>query len=130
MFSLTSAAARQIQQAAATSGNGALALRIAARRDGDGELQCGMGFDEAKDEDSQLDLYGVSVVIAREHQGLLVDTVLDYVELQPGQFNFIFGDSRLLADDDAAASSGGGSSCGGGGSGGCASGGCAGKAPS
>ncbi len=126
MFSLTSTAARQIQQAAASSGNGSLALRIAARRDGDGELQCGMGFDEAKDEDSQLDLYGVSVVIAQEHQNLLVDTVLDYVELQPGQFNFIFGDSRLLADA-AAASPGGGSSCG---SGGCASGGCAGKAPS
>lgn len=125
MFSLTSAAARQIQQAAASSGTGALALRIAACRDGDGELQCGMGFDEAKEEDTQLDLYGVSVVIAQEHQDLLVDTVLDYVELQPGQFNFIFGDSRLLADD--AASPGGGSSCG---SGGCASGGCASKAPS
>ena len=125
MFNLTSAAARQIQQAAATSGNSALALRIAARRDGDGELHCGMGFDEANDEDSQLDLYGVSVVIAQEHQELLVDTVLDYVELQPGQFNFIFGDGSLLADDTTAPD--GGSACG---SGGCSSGGCTGKGAS
>lgn len=124
MFALTSAAARQIRQAADSSGSAEFALRIAARRDGDGELQCGMGFDEAKDEDTQLDLFGVTVVIAQEHQALLDDTVLDYVELQPGQFNFIFGDARLL-ESESASTPESGAGCD---SGGCSSGGCSGKA--
>lgn len=126
MFTLTSAAAQQIQQAAKSGDTADLALRIAARRDADGELHCGMGFDDPKEQDTQLDLYGVAVVIAQEHQELLNDTVLDYVELQPGQFNFIFADSRLVESQSESAptpQSGGG--CGGGG---CASGGCAGKA--
>ena len=123
MFTLTSAAARQIQQAVESSGSIELALRIAARRDADGELHCGMGFDEATDEDTQLDLYGVAVVIAQEHQELLSDTVLDFVELEPGQFNFIFGDARLLESDAAPAPAAGGG-CGGGS---CSSGGCASK---
>ena len=124
MFTLTSAAAGQIRQAATSSGNADLALRIAARRDADGQLHCGMGFDEPKDEDTQLDLFGVAVVIAEEHQQLLSDTVLDYVELQPGQFNFIFADSRLVESESASTPQSGGG-CG---SGGCASGGCASKA--
>lgn len=123
MFTLTSTAAQQIRQAATTGGNADLALRIAARRDADGELHCGMGFDEAKEEDTQLDLYGVAVVIAEEHQELLSDTVLDYVELEPGQFNFIFADSRLVESESASTPQSGGG-CG---SGGCASGGCASK---
>ena len=123
MFTLTSAAARQIQQASVSSGSAELALRVAARRDAGGELHCGMGFDEANDEDTQLDLYGVAVVIAQEHQELLNDTVLDFVELQPGQFNFIFGDSRLIESEPAdTTGSGGGCS-----NGGCSSGGCSGK---
>ena len=123
MFALTSAAARQIQQTANSSGNAEFALRIAARRDDEGDLECGMGFDEAKDEDTQLDLYGVTVVIAQEHQELLSDTVLDYVELKPGQFNFIFGDARLL-ESESASTPKSGAGCG---SGGCSSGGCSSK---
>ncbi len=123
MFTLTSAAAQQIHQTTESGGNAELALRIAARRDADGELHYGMGFDEATDEDTQLDLYGVAVVIAQEHQELLSDTVLDFVELQPGQFNFIFGDARLLESDATPApATGGGCS-----SGSCASGGCSSK---
>ena len=123
MFTLTSAAARQIRQSAASSGATDLALRIAARRSADGELHCGMGFDEASEEDTQLDLYGVAVVIAEEHQELLSDTVLDYVELEPGQFRFIFADSRLVEADSTPEPASGGA-CG---SGGCAGGGCGGK---
>ena len=74
-----------------------------------------MGFDEPNEEDTQLDLYGVAVVIAEEHQELLSDTVLDYVELQPGQFNFIFADSRLVESESASTPQAGG---------GCSSGGC------
>lgn len=121
MFTLTSAAARQIQQAASASNAQELALRIAARVDSDGSLQYGMGFDDAKDEDMKLDLNGVAVVIGGESQELLDDTVLDYVELEPGAFNFIFIDARQTQDGPAPASSGGCSS------GGCSGGGCASK---
>lgn len=120
MFTLTSAAARQIQQAASSNGSADLALRVAARRDANGEVHYGMGFDDPTEEDTRLDLYGVAVVIAEEYQELLSDTVLDFVELEPGQFNFIFIDSRQVDAAPPAESAGG---CG---SGACATGGCSG----
>ena len=121
MFSLTTAAALQIQQAASASGATDLALRIAAKVDPDGSLQYGMGFDEPKDEDMRLDLSGVAVVIGGESQELLFDTVLDFVELKPGEFNFIFSESSATSCASEAPSSGGCSNTG------CGSGGCASK---
>ena len=121
MFSLTPAAAQQIQQAASASGATDLALRIAAKVDPDGSLQYGMGFDEPKDEDMRLDLAGIAVVIGGESQELLIDTVLDFVELNPGEFNFIFSEGSATACASETAASGG---CG---STGCGSGGCASK---
>jgi len=123
MFTLTTSAAQQIQQAAASSGAQAMALRIAARIDPDGSKQYGMGFDDPTEEDMKLDLKGVAVVIAGESQVLLADTVLDYVELNPGEFNFIFIDARDFQGEvePEPAPSG---ACG---SGACATGGCAGK---
>lgn len=117
MFALTSAAARQIQQAASASGAQEMALRIAARVDVDGSMQYGMGFDDPKDEDLKLDLDGVAIVIADESQDLLADTVLDYVELNPGEFNFIFIDGRQSESAPEQASSGGGGCSSGGGCG-------------
>jgi len=121
MFTLTTSAAQQIQQAAASSGAQEMALRIAAKIDPDGSKQYGMGFDDPTEEDMKLDLRGVAVVIAGESQVLLADTVLDYVELNPGEFNFIFIDARDFQDEVEPAPSGG---CG---SGACATGGCASK---
>jgi len=90
MFTVSDAAARQIQQAASASSAQQMALRIAARLDSDGSIEYGMGFDDAKEDDTQLDLEGVRVVIAPDFQELLLNTLLDYVELEPGEFNFIF----------------------------------------
>lgn len=121
MFTLTTSAAQQIQQAAASSGAQEMALRIAAKIDPDGSKQYGMGFDDPTEEDMKLDLKGVAVVIAGESQVLLADTVLDYVELNPGEFNFIFINARDFQDEVEPAPSGG---CG---SSACATGGCASK---
>jgi len=121
MFNLTPAAAQQIQQAAQASGAVELALRVAAKKDAAGELQYGMGFDDPKDEDMKLDLEGVAVVIADESQELLFDTVLDFVELNPGEFNFIFIPNSHPSLGGGAVTT---SSCG---SGGCSGGGCASK---
>lgn len=122
MFALTSAAARQIQQAAVAGTTQHMALRVAARPEPDGSLQYGMGFDNATENDMKLELEGVAVLIAAQYQELLDDTVLDYVELEPGQFNFIFLDARQALGPAAAAPAAGG--CG---SGGCAGGGCSSK---
>ena len=122
MFSLTPAAAQQIQQAASASSATDLALRIAAKIEPDGSLQYGMGFDEPKDEDMRLDLAGIAVVIGGESQELLIDTVLDFVELNPGEFNFIFSEGSATACASEPVASGG---CGN--STGCGSGGCGSK---
>ncbi len=118
MFNLTPAAAQQIQQAGQNSGAVEMALRIAAKKDADGELQYGMGFDDPQDEDMKLDLEGVAVVINGESQDLLLNTVLDFVELNPGEFNFVFIPSSHPACSGGAVTT---SNCGSGGCGSCRS---------
>lgn len=90
MFSLTSAAADQIQLAARQSGAIDVALRVAARREADGSLEFGMGFDEPREGDTPLQMEGVDVLIAPPSLPLLEDTLLDFVELEPGEFGFVF----------------------------------------
>lgn len=117
MFTLTATAAQQIRLAARQSDAGQLALRVAARREPDGSIGYGMGFDDVADNDTRLMLEDVAVVIAAAHADLLDDTVLDFVELEPGQFNFIFVSQQPVTQAPAAS----GCSTGGGG---CSSGGC------
>jgi len=119
MFTLTSAAAQQITQAAQDSGAQDAVLRVAARREPDGSIGYGMGFDDVGDGDTRLQIQDVHIVIAPHHVALLEDTTLDFVELEPGQYNFIF-----VQQEAETAGSGGGCSTGGGcGSGGCGTGG-------
>jgi iron-sulfur cluster assembly protein len=130
MFSLTSAAAQQIRKAAQDSGAQDMALRVAARQSADGSIDYGMGFDESSDDDVRIEIEGVAVLIAEHHQAYLEDTLLDFVELEPGDFNFIFIDQSASAASGCATggerSVGGGGGCGGcgGGNGGCGNGGC------
>ena len=112
MFTLTSAAAHQIQQAAMASAAQDMALRVAAQYAVDGSVEYGMGFDEAQDDDMRLMIEGVAVVIADPHQPLLEDTVLDFVELEPGRFNFIFVPGGVERAPVAKATGCGGGSCG------------------
>ncbi len=121
MFSITRAAALQIQQAATASDASKMALRIAARPEVDGSLQYGMGFDDPRDEDLKLELHGIAVVIGGESQDLLDNTVLDFVELHPGEFNFIFSESSASNCATGQTSAGGCSNAG------CGGGGCSGK---
>lgn len=118
MFTLTSAAAQQITQAALDAGAQDTVLRVAARREADGSIGYGMGFDDVEDGDTRLQIEDVHIVIAPHHVALLEDTTLDFVELEPGQYNFIF-----VQQEAETAGSGGGCSTGGCGSGGCGTGG-------
>lgn len=116
MVTLTPAAATQIQTAATESGAAQeeLILRLAARPQAGGGLGYGMGFDELKDEDISYKSEGVMIAIAPEFGQFLQGATLDYVELTPGKFEFIFlnpNDENYSAPSEAEAGGCSGGSC-------------------
>ena len=65
-------------------------LRIAATRNEDNSIHYGMGFDASKDDDIAVTSADVDIVVSPVSAELLKDTVLDFVELEPGKHQFIF----------------------------------------
>jgi len=126
MFKITEAAAEQIRRAAESQQQPGedtpLGLRIAAKVDEDGELAYGMGFDEERENDVKIESCGVTLLIAPHSQNLLTGAMLDFVELNPGEFQFVF----FNPNEPAPMATGCGSGNRGGGCGGCGSsgGGC------
>ncbi|MDA8259427.1 MAG: iron-sulfur cluster assembly accessory protein [Betaproteobacteria bacterium] len=94
MFTLTPSAAEQIARAAAEQADNKPAapmLRVAAKYDEeDGELVYGMGFDDEREDDLVIDGGGITILISPRSQPLLENTTLDFTEVQPGEFQFIF----------------------------------------
>ena len=90
IVTVTPGAADQIIIAARAADAGGLALRIAASRGPDGSLDYAMGFDNARKGDLALTSEGIALVVADEHRDLLAGMTLDFVELEPGDFRFIF----------------------------------------
>lgn len=123
MFHLTTAAAEQILRAASPQPDGASAgpsLRIAAKIE-EGEVVYGMGFDDERENDAVIEAAGVTLLIAPPSQPLLAGATLDFVELKPGEFQFIFinPNEPSAASGGCASQSKGCGSCGGGSAGGC-----------
>lgn len=96
MFKLTPAAAEQILQAAEVQDDEPC-LRVAAKVDDDGELVYGMGFDEERENDVVVDCEGIRILISPRSQELLEGAVLDFVELKPGEFQFVFANAKAPA---------------------------------
>lgn len=90
MITITSEAAAQIHRAAEQGGTQGLSLRVAARRDDDGKVEYMLGFDDLGDEDVEYTITGVHVLISEFSRDLLRGVTLDFVELAPGEFQFIF----------------------------------------
>ena len=90
MFKVTPAAAAQVSLAAQQSGAEGLALRLAAMTKDDGSFDYTMGFDEPTEDDIRFRSEGVDIVIAPEYVPLLDQATLDFVELEAGDFQFIF----------------------------------------
>ena len=90
MFKITAAAAQQIKVAAEQGGIEGMALRFAARENQDGSFAYNMGFDNPAEEDQAMSCEGVDVVIDPAFVPLLEETTLDYVELDDGEFHFVF----------------------------------------
>ncbi len=124
MIRITPQAAEQIRAAAQQGGMEELALRIAARESDDGSIEYGMGFDEAGELDIHVPCEGIDVVVAPVSEPLLQGAVLDFVEIEPGDFRFIFlnpNDPYYERPDETAGCAprscggcGSGGSCGGG----------------
>lgn len=112
MMMVTSQAADQIRTAAAQSDAEGLQLRVAAKRLADGSVNYGMGFDHEREKDDVVESQGVTLLIGPQSRDLLENITLDYVELEPGDFQFIFIDRTehpVGAAGDAAAKGGCGS---------------------
>lgn len=91
MFQLTPQAAEKIKSATPQDVPAEeLALRIAARKLPNGDIDYGMGFDEQREFDLEIAVQGINILIGPNSRELLEDVTLDYVEFQPGEFRFIF----------------------------------------
>jgi iron-sulfur cluster assembly protein len=88
-FALTPAAAEQIRRAAQGE-NAGLDFRVAAKHGTAGALVYGMGFDVARENDAAAESEGVTVLVAPPSQALLAGATLDFVEVAPGEFQFVF----------------------------------------
>ena len=90
MFRLTAAAAREVLAAAQRSQAEGMALRVAARTLADGSVEYGMGFDEERVDDVTTEFEGLQVLVGTPSRALLDGVELDFVEVEPGRFQFVF----------------------------------------
>lgn len=91
MITLTVEAANQIRHSAVKGKMENLALRLAATRNPDNSLHYAMGFDDVPSEkDHRFSSEGIDLVVSETSVELLRGTVVDYVEIEPGKYQFIF----------------------------------------
>ena len=91
--SITEAAAQVIKKSALESQTDNLPLRVAVTKKEDGSLHYGMGFDDVGNDEGKDTTYhsnGIDIVVADSSIDLLKGTVIDYIELEPKQFHFVF----------------------------------------
>ena len=105
MITVTTQAATQILKSSGKDNGTDVYLRLAARRDDDGTMEYGMGFDDPGSDDHVITCEGINILISPACAGLLVGATLDFVEINPGEFRFIFmnphDESHRPADDAA-----------------------------
>jgi iron-sulfur cluster assembly protein len=90
MITLTPAAAKQIKISAEQGKTEGMALRIAATKNSDDSIHYGMGFDENKEDDISITSEDIEIIVSQSSVDLLKNTTIDFVELEPEKFQFIF----------------------------------------
>ncbi len=90
MITITPAAAAQIKLSAEQGKTEGMSLRIAASRNDDNSIHYGMGFDESKDDDVTVPVNDIEIIVSTSSVKLLKNTTIDFVELEPDKFQFIF----------------------------------------
>lgn len=117
MFTLTPAAAARILDSAQESDAVGMALRVAAKIEDDGQLTFGIGFDDEREHDLSYECEGLTVLIAPPSRDLLEGFQLDFVEVQPDEWQFVFKQTQAPGGSCPPSSCGGCGSRGGCGSG-------------
>ena len=104
MFTLSPAAAEQIKESAKQNQSEGLSLRIAAKKNVDGSIHYGVGFEEtSKEEDLAFKSHDITIVIAPQSIALLNGTEMDYVKMDNNEMQFIFknpNDPSYTAEDN------------------------------
>lgn len=90
MITLTPAAVESIRGQADGGEDEPVCLRVAARLEAGGEVAYGLGFDEPRAGDTEITAGGVVLLVAPASRELLEDVILDYREVEPGAFRFVF----------------------------------------
>lgn len=94
MITVTPAAAAQIKLSADQGKTEGMSLRIAASLNSDKSIHYGMGFDDSKEDDITITTEDIEIIISTASAELLKDTTVDFVELEPDKFQFIFMNPR------------------------------------
>jgi len=102
MITITKSAAEQIRKAAEQADAEDMYLRLAAKREEDGSIEYGMGFDDMNPQDQIYSSGGVDVLVSESCRELLNGATLDYVEMNPGIFEFIFSNPNDVRHRSAA----------------------------
>ncbi len=90
MITVTPKAAERIALSAQQAGPGGACLRIAARLADKGVIEYGMGMDGEAEGDTKVVTNGVTLLVSPGALELLAGATLDYVEINPGEWRFIF----------------------------------------
>ncbi|HHJ35695.1 MAG TPA: iron-sulfur cluster assembly accessory protein [Gammaproteobacteria bacterium] len=90
MIKVTPAAAAQIKLSAEQGKTEGMSLRIAASRNDDNSIHYGMGFDDSKEDDITVTADDIELIVSASSAEILKDTTIDFVELEPEKFQFIF----------------------------------------
>lgn len=90
MITVTPAATEQIKLSAEQGKAEGMSLRIAAERNDDNSIHYGMGFDDSKEDDVTIAVGDIDIIISTSSAKLLKGTTIDFVELEPEKFQFIF----------------------------------------
>jgi iron-sulfur cluster assembly protein len=90
MLTLTDAAIQQVKISAQANDSAGDPLRLAAEMKEDGSIVYLIGFDVAKDDDVRVQAGDVEIVIEPKYVHLLDGATMDYVEVEQGEYRFIF----------------------------------------
>jgi iron-sulfur cluster assembly protein len=90
MITVTPAAAAQIKISAEQGKTDGMSLRIAATRNDDNSIHYGMGFDDNKEDDITVNTSDIKIILSASSAELLKNTTIDFVELEPEKYQFIF----------------------------------------
>jgi len=91
IINITEAAAAQIRESIKVHALESPSLRIAVMIRADGSFHYAMGFDEQNCEDDlKLQANTINIVVNSAMISMLKNMTLDYVELEKGQYSFIF----------------------------------------